>query len=126
MQGKCETTKLIVPALPQYARAVRMLASNLASLGAFTLEEVEDVRMAAEEAFVMSCASGQDLVEIELSCCEGSLELEFSLGSRDVADSMGENFEYARLILEAVSQHFELGDHKLCLEMPARETDGEQ
>ena len=47
-----ETTVLEVPPLPRYARVVRMTAANLAVIAGMNVDEVDDVRMAAEEAFV--------------------------------------------------------------------------
>ena len=55
-----ETTVLEVPPLPRYARAVRMTAANLAVIAGMNVDEVDDVRMAAEEAFVYACATGVD------------------------------------------------------------------
>ena len=45
-----ETTVLEVPPLPRYARVVRMTAANLAVIAGMNVDEVDDVRMAAEEA----------------------------------------------------------------------------
>ena len=52
-----ELTALEVPAQSDYARVVRMTAANLATLAGFGIEEVDDVRMAAEEAFIYSLAT---------------------------------------------------------------------
>ena len=43
---------LSVPASAEYARSVRMLAASLAVTDDFSVDDVEDVRMAAEEGFV--------------------------------------------------------------------------
>ena len=50
MQPK--TVQLSVPAEPAYARSVRMMAANLAVVAGMVVDDVEDVRMAAEEGFV--------------------------------------------------------------------------
>ena len=49
--------KLSVPAEARFARAVRMTASNLAVCCDMSVDDVEDVRMAAEEGFVYACAT---------------------------------------------------------------------
>lgn len=49
---------------PHLARIVRMTAANVAALSSMSVDRVEDIRMAAEEAFVYACATapGEDLV----------------------------------------------------------------
>ena len=43
-----QTVRLCVPAQPDYARTVRMMAANLAVLCNMSIDDVEDVRMAAK------------------------------------------------------------------------------
>ena len=43
---------LTVACEPHLARIVRMTAANVATLSAMSVERVEDMRMAAEEAFI--------------------------------------------------------------------------
>lgn len=117
-----EIASLRVPAKAAYARAVRMFASNLAGLQGMTLEEIEDVRMAAEEAFVMSCASGIAEVEIVVQIFDQALALEFSLGSDDIAARLGESYSYADLILQAVCTEFALGEDRIHLLMRSGDT----
>jgi len=47
-----ETVTLIVPARSEFAKTVRMTAATLVSRTEMNYDEVEDVRMAADEAFV--------------------------------------------------------------------------
>lgn len=46
---------LTVPARGDYARTVRMTAAELATRMGMSYDEVDDVRMAVEEAFVYAC-----------------------------------------------------------------------
>lgn len=96
---------LAVPAEPEFARSVRMLAANLAVVCGLSIDDVEDVRMAAEEGFVFSSASGQDVVTVAFMIDEAKIAMEFSLGSEvgegDVFDDG--SFEYAKLILDSVT-----------------------
>lgn len=96
---------LAVPAEPEFARSVRMLAANLAVVCGLSIDDVEDVRMAAEEGFVFSSASGQDVVTVAFMIDEAKIVMEFSLGSEvgegDVFDDG--SFEYAKLILDSVT-----------------------
>ena len=52
-----KSVRLSVPAEPEFARVVRMTAANLAVLCDMNVDDVEDLRMAAEEGFVYSCAT---------------------------------------------------------------------
>lgn len=117
-----EKTSLTVPAEPRYARVVRMLAANLATIDGMTLEEVEDVRMAAEEAFVLTCASGIDEVEIDFILEDGALVMEFEIDEEGFSEqSMPEAFLYADLILQAVCDEYEHNDSQLRLVKRAEE-----
>ena len=55
---------LAVTCEPHLARIVRMTAANVAALSSMSVERVEDIRMAAEEAFIYACgtAPGEDVV----------------------------------------------------------------
>ena len=46
---------LTLNADPSYARLVRMTASNAGLLSSMSMDRVEDIRMAAEEAFIYAC-----------------------------------------------------------------------
>ncbi len=52
-----KSISLSVPAEAEFARVVRMTAANLAVLCDMNVDEVDDLRMAAEEGFVYSCAT---------------------------------------------------------------------
>lgn len=99
-----ERSVLTVPATPKYARVVRMLAANLATIEGMNVEEVEDIRMAAEEAFVYACSSGiSGDIEITYSLSSNSITIDVPLGPTDpTEDDSEENaLAYAVFILEA-------------------------
>ena len=105
---------LAVPAQADFARTVRMLAANLAVVGGMSVDDVEDVRMAAEEGFVYSCATGIDTCRISFVVEPGSVSMEFGLGEGklDADDTSG---AYVELILAAVCDEFEAKDGVLRL-----------
>ena len=107
-----DTVKLNVPAKPQYARSMRMLAANLAVVAGLSIDDVEDVRMAAEEAFVYGSATQDDSIDITFSVDEHYLHMDFSLGAvQPVAEEYAEgSFSYAELILAAVSDEYTIDD----------------
>lgn len=107
-----ETTVLEVPAQPRYARVVRMTAANLASIVGLNVDEVEDVRMAAEEAFVYACATGlEDVVRVEFSVSSEGLAMELGLGASPVVEDEREpTLVYAAFLLEATCDECVISD----------------
>ena len=80
--------ELKTPAAAEFARSVRMLAANLAVVCGLSIDDVEDVRMAAEEGFVYACATDQDFCDILFAIDEAQIQMTFSLGpQRDVEDA---------------------------------------
>ena len=107
-----ETTVLEVPALARYARVVRMTAANMATLAGMNVEDVDDVRMAAEEAFVYACATGVgDVLHIEFALSPQGLAMDFALGDEPVAEHTDEPaLVYSAFILEAMCDECVIGD----------------
>lgn len=103
---------LTVPALPQYARSVRMMAANLAVLSSMNVDEVEDVRMAAEEAFVLACATKPVTCAIEFCIDAGTLGMSFGLGdaSLEADEAVSEQVSMSRLLLSCVASSFAFED----------------
>ena len=101
---------LTVPASPSFARSVRMMAANLAVLCPMNVDEVEDARMAAEEAFVYACATKPASCEIAFSLADDSLAMTFSLGDTlpKEGDESFEQVSFAELLLSAVSDSYEM------------------
>lgn len=94
---------LRVPAHATYARSVRMLATNLAVVADLTIDDVEDVRMAAEEGFIYAIATGQDRVEVAYTVEPAKLTMHFSLGKQDPESVLSsEALAYTRIILDGV------------------------
>ncbi len=107
--GKDRIT-LTVPAKSEYAKAVRMTAAALVSRLGMTFDEVDDVRMAAEEAFVYAVDSQPEGSEVAFSFLVGddALEIEVCLGAEAAT---GEEVEartsYATFILQGVCDSYE-------------------
>jgi len=103
---------LTVPAKGEYARTVRMTAASIVSRIGMSFDDVDDVRMAAEEAFVYASdtvAEGADLTFV-FEFDQDSITIEVGLGAEGVL-SDGEverRASYATFILESVCDSFEL------------------
>lgn len=100
-----QTIRLSVPAEPTYARSVRMMAANLAVVSGMSVDAVEDVRMAAEEGFVYSCATGGASCDIVFEVSAASIAIDFSLGT---AEPSQDDTGYATLLLGAVCDEFDV------------------
>ena len=103
---------LRVPAKSEYAKTVRMTASALVSRMGMNYDEVDDVRMAAEEAFVyaVDTLSEDATVTFEFGLNEDELTIEVLLGSgSDVPnDEVERRTSYATFILQSVCDSYEL------------------
>ena len=104
--------ELKTPAAAEFARSVRMLAANLAVVCGLSIDDVEDVRMVAEEGFVYACATDQDFCDILFAIDEAQIQMTFSLGpQRDVEDAYEDgSFDYAQLILGSVTDEYSIDD----------------
>lgn len=102
-----ETIRLSIPAEPTYARSVRMMAANLAVVCGMGVDTVEDVRMAAEEGFIYSCSTKPDTCEVAFEISSEHIGMEFSLGEAGAQD---DSVEYARLLLAAVCDEFDVAE----------------
>lgn len=94
---------------PHLARIVRMTAANVATLSSMSVERVEDIRMAAEEAFIYACAStpGEPL-SIDFDADAEHVSMAFGLSTDDFP-ALGDDdmtATYADLILGSVCDSY--------------------
>lgn len=104
---------LTVPARGEYAKTVRLTAAELASRLGMSYDEVDDVRIAAEEAFVYAsgCVGEDDDVTFRFTVGPDLLEIEVGPmpSHRDGGES-GISEGYAEFILQSVCDEFAI-DH---------------
>ena len=97
---------LTVPAKSEYAKTVRMTASALVSRMGMSYDEVEDVRMAADEAFIyaVETLSADDEVRFEFTIADAEIIIDVAVGDAELEDDEdGETrASYATFILESV------------------------
>lgn len=102
---------LTVPASGEYAKVVRMSAAALVSRLGVSYDEVEDVRMAAEEAFVYATDSSADGDEVTITFLVGDdmIGMDVCLGDKPaLADEEVETrAAYATFILQSVCDRYE-------------------
>ncbi len=103
---------LAVPARGEYARTVRLTAAELASRMGMSIDDIDDVRIAVEEAFALASehAGANGEVTLTFTLHEDAFE---AVGSTPSTTCEGPGDEetgsrYARFILESVCDEFEL------------------
>ncbi|ERI04135.1 ATP-binding protein [Atopobium sp. oral taxon 810] len=111
-----DLVSLNVPAEPNYARSVRMLAATLAVSCGMSVDDVEDVRMAAEEGFVYACSTAPKSCGISFELAPNEVTIDFSLGlneadpDQDNEAELAGDLDLVALLLEAVCDEFLLMD----------------
>lgn len=107
--------ELTVPARGEYAKTVRMTAAALVSRMGMTFDDVDDVRMAAEEAFVYAADTVQEGADLKFvfTMDEQCLTIDVALGSESqlTDEEVERRASYATFILESVCDGFELGSN---------------
>ena len=115
---------LTVPAKPRFARSVRMLAATLAVDCDMTVDEVEDVRIAAEEGFVYTCSTAPDAVDLRFLLNDDAFEMEFRLGPASAGavpeTPDAEPLDFVELLLSAVCDDFGVSDDDSLLHLVKR------
>ncbi|WP_432560767.1 ATP-binding protein [Kineococcus sp. SYSU DK003] len=95
-----DLVELRVPADPAYLTVVRTASAGLAARLDLTLDEIEDLRIAVDEActLLLGSSSAQDELVATFRLGEGSLEVEV----RGPAREMPERSSFAWAVLEAL------------------------
>jgi serine/threonine-protein kinase RsbW len=106
-----DTVILTVPARDEFARTVRMTAVTLAGRSGASVDVVDDVRIAVEEAYIYACELGgrDDRITFEFTLDASRFGLR--VGPLCAPKECGEQAEgpqdrYARFILESVCDEF--------------------
>ena len=107
-----DRVSLRVPARNEYARTVRMTAASLASRLGWSYDAVDDIRMAAEEAFIYAVDTVSEGADIDFAFLidEDSIGMEVLLGAEvGISDEDVERrTTYATFILESVCDSYDL------------------
>ncbi len=109
---------LTVASDPHLARLVRMTAANVAMLSSMSVDRVEDIRMAAEEAFIYACSVTPDAsVAIDFSVDAEHVAMTFSLDASKAVEPDDQASAYAELILASVCDSYEKTTSPLVLHL---------
>lgn len=85
-----------------------MMAANLAVDCDMSVDDVEDVRMAAEEGFVYSCATQPASCDIAFGLSKDAMTMDFSLGGTvpDPQVTPDASLDLVELLLSAICDDF--------------------
>ena len=102
---------LSVPAKSEYAKTVRMTAAALVGRMGMNFDQVDDVRMAAEEAFVYAVDTLPEDAQVLFEFCvdDEQVVINVPLGSEDPSsdEEAERRAAYATFILESVCDSYE-------------------
>ena len=100
-----DTISVSIPASPVYIQVVRLIASGLATRLKFTIDEIEDLKIAVDElcAYLTGSQGRDGILDLSFNVSEDSLEIlgsgRFAPGER----ARTELTEFSRMILETVA-----------------------
>jgi len=114
---------LRVPADASYGVVVRSVVAAVAALDDPSIDELDDIRLAAQEGFVSLVASfrGASSLEVDIVRGDGELSLEFRIeGTPGAADLDGLSMS----VLKSLASHLEASDEadgrRLSVTLPLR------
>jgi len=105
-----DTVSISIPASPEYVKIVRLVAAGLAVRLRFTIEDIDDLKIAVDElSSYLTGTQGRDgTIQVRFSVGEDSIEISgagrFSPGQR----VRSELTQFSRMILETVADEASL------------------
>ena len=104
MSNAFDAIELKLVADPHLARLVRMTAANVAMLSSMSVDKVEDLRMAAEEAFIYACSlCPQGALTVSFAVDATGVRMDFTLSCDSFCHVVdGDPAAYADVILSTV------------------------
>ena len=100
-----KTVSIRIPASPEYLHVVRLVAAGLAARLKFTLEDIEDLKIAVDElsAYLTGSQGRDGTLEIDFAVTEDNIEISgegrFTPGEQIRTDLT----DFSRMILETVA-----------------------
>lgn len=105
-----DTVSISIPASPEYVKIVRLVAAGLAVRLRFTIEDIDDLKIAVDElsAYLTGTQGREGTIQVRFSVDDERIEISgagrFSPGQR----IRSELTEFSRMILETVADEASL------------------
>ncbi len=105
-----DRVSLTVPSRSEYARTARLTAAELAARTGMNIDQVDDMKLAVEEAFVYAARQGQPDVTFSFTVSEKEIEVFVGplAGSCSGPEDADAEERYARFILAEVCDEFDV------------------
>ena len=93
---------LSFPAKPDYLLAVRLAVSGIAERIGFTIDDIEDIKVASAEACTLLLAAGRAVIDIRIAAGDG-IDMQFgATGDCVPAADAAEGSDLSQYLLEAL------------------------
>lgn len=104
MSSEIQPLRIRVPVDARFAQTLRLAASSIATTANFTLEEIEDLKIAVEEAYLMSVEvpDGPSELDFSFRIYDDRLEVRVGTLPPPAEDGSNEQGAYGLMILRAV------------------------
>lgn len=99
-----DTIRVTIPASPQYVQVLRLVASGLASRLGFTIDDIEDLKIAVDElaSYLTGLQGREGTLELSFQIFESRIEIT-GIGRLAEAQAVRDELtEMSRVILKAV------------------------
>jgi len=105
-----DSISIKIPASPEYLQVVRLVAAGLASRLSFTLEDIEDLKIAVDElsAYVTGAHGRSGTLAVSFTLQDDRIQIKGTGTYTEAYDVRTELTEFSRMILETVTDSAEL------------------
>ncbi len=100
-----ETVSIKIPASPQYLGVLRLVAAGLAARLRFTLEDIEDLKIAVDElsAYITGSQGREGTIDVRFRIGENRIEIEGQAHLEPGHKVRTDLTEFSQMILETVA-----------------------
>jgi serine/threonine-protein kinase RsbW len=105
-----ESISIKIPASPEYIQVVRLVAAGLAARLSFTLEDIEDLKIAVDElsAYITGAHGRSGTLAVSFTLNDDQIQISGTGEYTQRYELRTELTEFSRMILETVSDSAEL------------------
>ena len=105
-----DSISITIPASPEYLQVVRLVAAGLATRLSFTLEDIEDLKIAVDElsAYITGAHGRSGTLAVSFTLQDDRIQIKGTGKYTEAYEVRTELTEFSRMILETVTDSAEL------------------